>query len=338
MMSFHVYATHDSPSREFSFIFRFFRLLYCDAGRIAVFTFTGRVVEFIPTSAVPIFEFDWRGTVLNNIVAAYLSLNSSALVLLLRPCLWVLVSWLIHQNNPDLISIMKSSAAGTTCPKWWLYCFVNSARVLYCAISEWFGAINDDWPVVNSRFTSGASARGFLGSENVRSCDIHSSLVEDAHILSTHQQVDADFRFVSTRLCKSASLYLWFLRRLQLLCCCASPMCVKIFVRKVVESNEGKRVNGRHWKHIFMKQLLCVLRLLLVGFAFYSTLFVSRTALSCHKKGSLFGGRPKVFLRNASSDVSGAGWLTAVRISTSPPHKENMRATRNDSQISNRGE
>lgn len=116
-------------------------------------------------------------------------------------------------------------------------------------------------------------------------------------------------------------------------------MCVKIF-RKVVESNEGKRVNGRHWKHIFIKTVALRASPSAGWFRFLFLSFVSWTALlsrARHKKGSFFWGSPESIFTNAKKPAQMVAGLTNRGENFDlGSHKENMRAaTENDSQISN---
>lgn len=183
MMSFHVYATHDSPSREFHL---FFFLLYCDAGWIAVFTFTGRVVEIFPTSPVPNFACShhlrvWltRDVLDRNIVGLTLLVFVARILdseLFRAACLladWfirTIVTWFRLPNHRQKAQLVRNDDFIASLPLCEGSLLRNFGEVR-------FGAINVDWPAVNSWLRSGASARGGLGSENVRSCDIHSSLV-----------------------------------------------------------------------------------------------------------------------------------------------------------------
>lgn len=172
---------------SFHLIFVFFSIVMRDRRfhlhPVASWSSFGRVKSL---EAVPISEIDWRGLFSRHCCSDswldvwtlhFLASNSA---------------WLIHQTIPSWCRLWNHRQQAQLVQTWWLYCFVKSARVLYCAISARFWAINDNWTVVNSCLTSGASARGGVGDENVRSCDIHSSLKKEkilAHTFSlTHRR------------------------------------------------------------------------------------------------------------------------------------------------------
>lgn len=140
-----------------------------------------------------------------------------------------------------------------------------------------------------------------------------------------------DFRLASTRLCMLISLagsiadWLVYDFHFKFKVSFCVLMNGKIF-QKVVESSEGKRVNGRHWNLCFHEQLF--LFLLSAGrlatavdrLAINNVLGVTRK----HFGFCNFNAAQMVVDATASLSCWRASLLTAVRISTLRSHKENM--------------